>query len=144
MQEKTIEKVRNFISSNQMLQNGILVIAGVSGGADSMTMLDILWKLREETGFSLQAVHVNHGIRGEEADRDEKIVEAFCKEQGFLSRYTDMMFPHCPGNGKWDMKKPDGRYVRKLLPQKRQRTVRRDTDGWLQLWHIIRMIWQKL
>ena len=82
MQEKTIEKVRNFISSNQMLQNGILVIAGVSGGADSMTMLDILWKLREETGFSLQAVHVNHGIRGEEADRDEKIVEAFCKEQG--------------------------------------------------------------
>ena len=51
MQEKTIEKVRNFISSNQMLQNGILVIAGVSGGADSMTMLDILWKLREETGF---------------------------------------------------------------------------------------------
>lgn len=32
MQEKTIEKVRNFISSNQMLQNGILVIAGVSGG----------------------------------------------------------------------------------------------------------------
>ena len=51
MQEKTIEKVRNFISSNQMLQNGVLVIAGVSGGADSMTMLDILWKLREETGF---------------------------------------------------------------------------------------------
>ena len=51
MQEKTIEKVRNFISSNQMLQNGILVIAGVSGGADSMTMLDIVWKLREETGF---------------------------------------------------------------------------------------------
>ncbi len=29
-----------------------------------------------------------------------------------------------------------GRYVRKLLPQKRQRTVRRDTDGWSQLWHI--------
>ena len=86
MQEKTIEKVRNFISSNQMLQNGTLVIAGVSGGADSMTMLDILWKLREETGFSLQAVHVNHGIRGAEADRDEKVVEAFCKEQGIPFR----------------------------------------------------------
>ena len=47
-----------------------------------MTMLDILWKLREETGFSLQAVHVNHGIRGEEADRDEKIVEAFWQRAG--------------------------------------------------------------
>ena len=86
MQEKTIEKVRNFIISNQMLQKGTLVIAGVSGGADSMTMLDILWKLRKQLGFSLQAVHVNHGIRGAEADRDEKVVEDFCKEQGIPFR----------------------------------------------------------
>ena len=111
MQEKTIEKVRNFISSNQMLQNGTLVIAGVSGGADSMTMLDILWKLREETGFSLQAVHVNHGIRGAEADRDEKVVEAFCKEQGIPFRVYRYDVPTL--SRKWKMGHEEtGRKVR--------------------------------
>ena len=44
--------------------------AAFSGGADSTALLLCLYQLREQLGIDLRAVHVHHGIRGEEADRD--------------------------------------------------------------------------
>ncbi len=51
------------------------VLVGFSGGADSRVLLDLLHKYADENGWNIFAAHVNHGIRGDEADRDE----AFCK-----------------------------------------------------------------
>ena len=47
--------------------------------ADSIAMLHILKSIQEEFGFFLEAVHVHHGIRGDEADRDENLVKKIFK-----------------------------------------------------------------
>ena len=60
----------------------------MSGGGDSVAMLDILNRLKDEYGFLITAVHVNHGIRGAEAQRDQEETENLCKNgnplQGIL------------------------------------------------------------
>ena len=66
-------KVKSYIEEHHMINHGDVVLAGVSGGGDSMAMLDMLRKYSQEVPFSLCAVHVHHGIRGEEADRDEAL-----------------------------------------------------------------------
>lgn len=62
-----------------MVSSGDTVLAGVSGGADSTCLLLVLAALREEMDFSLEVVHIEHGIRGEESKKDAAFVEAFCR-----------------------------------------------------------------
>ena len=69
-----------------MIESGSSVVAAISGGSDSMAMLHILNLLKDEIGFSLEAIHVNHGIRGEEADSDERFVENYCTANGIPLR----------------------------------------------------------
>lgn len=75
------EKVKAYVKRYHMLAKEDKVIAGVSGGADSICLLFILLRLREELGFSVHAVHIHHGIRGGSADRDEKYVGEVCKRE---------------------------------------------------------------
>ena len=80
MYKDTLQKVKRFMTETGMLQNCSEIILGVSGGPDSMTMLHILNELRDEFGYRLRVVHVNHGIRGKEALRDQQMVEKICSE----------------------------------------------------------------
>lgn len=66
------------INEYNMLENTDEIVVGFSGGADSVCLLHILNSLKSLFGFSLKAVHINHGIRGDEAKRDEGFAEAFC------------------------------------------------------------------
>lgn len=77
-----IDKVRGCIREYSMLKAGDRVTVGVSGGADSMSLLNILLTLKDEIGITVSAVHINHGIRGEEALRDENFVRDYCREKG--------------------------------------------------------------
>ena len=54
-----------------MLENGGAVVAALSGGADSTALLHFLYSVKEKYNLTVYAAHLNHGIRGEEADRDE-------------------------------------------------------------------------
>ncbi len=56
------------------------VLVGLSGGADSVCLLHFLHYLAKEKHFALAAVHVNHGLRGAEADRDEQFCQQLCKQ----------------------------------------------------------------
>lgn len=76
------KKILKFIKENKILQYGDSVILGVSGGADSICMLHILCKLKKTLNLTLCVVHVNHGIRGEEAQDDEMFVKKTCDDLG--------------------------------------------------------------
>ncbi len=76
------KKVKEYIKTWQMLSGNDKVIAGVSGGADSICLLFMLLELKEEWEFEMVAVHVNHGLRAEAADKDEEYVKKICEEQG--------------------------------------------------------------
>lgn len=65
-----------------MLENAKSVAVGLSGGADSVCLLDVLLKLKSEYGFKLVCVHVNHNLRGDESARDQSFVENLCKKNG--------------------------------------------------------------
>jgi tRNA(Ile)-lysidine synthase len=58
------------------------IAAGVSGGADSMCLLDVLLRLGKERGFSVSALHYNHKVRGDASDADERFVREYCGERG--------------------------------------------------------------
>ena len=59
-----------------------LIIACVSGGADSMCLLEALTEISRRYGFSVAAAHFNHKLRGEESDRDEAFVKNHCDSRG--------------------------------------------------------------
>lgn len=84
------KKVRNYIEKFHMVEKGDRVLAAVSGGADSLCLLTVLYALREELGFSLCAIHVEHGIRGEESLRDAAFVEQICRDHQIPCRVS-----HC-------------------------------------------------
>ena len=76
-----LQKIQIFLEKYNMIEKGDHVIAGISGGADSVCLLLILKELQKRLPFVLTAVHVEHGIRGEESLRDEAFVEAFCRTE---------------------------------------------------------------
>lgn len=66
------------IQRHVLLAPGDGVVVGVSGGPDSLAMLHLLRRLREEWGLQLHALHVHHGIRGEDANADASFVTEIC------------------------------------------------------------------
>ena len=64
-----------------LIPPGSRVLCAVSGGADSMCLLQLLWSQRETLGITVAAAHYEHGIRGEESLRDACFVEDFCRRR---------------------------------------------------------------
>ena len=117
-----IERVKKYIRENQMLKAGDIVAAGVSGGADSIAMLHILKSIQEEFGFFLEAVHVHHGIRGDEADRDENLVKKICQE--WKIPFQSYHYPVPELSRKWRLGEEEtGRIVRKQAFAKEKQRI---------------------
>lgn len=87
-----IQKVLETIEKYSMLQKGDKVIVAVSGGPDSMSLLHILFSIKEKFGITICAAHLNHCLRGEEADSDEEYAGNFCRANGidFYSKRIDI------------------------------------------------------
>ena len=82
MQNNTLQvlnALQKTIAAHQMSAPGETVLVGVSGGADSVCLLHALKTLQKELEIHLAAAHLNHGIRGEEADRDAAFVKNLCE-----------------------------------------------------------------
>ncbi len=73
-------KIREYINKHNMLIKGDGVVLGLSGGPDSVCLFFILLELQQEYDLKLRALHVNHCIRGVEADADQDYVKALCKK----------------------------------------------------------------
>ena len=74
------ERVANRNKKESLVENGDRIVVGFSGGPDSVFLVEMLLKLREKIDFDIVLVHINHLLRGEEAQRDEdfSIVGLFC------------------------------------------------------------------
>ena len=91
MKEEVLETIKKY----SMIENGEKVVLAVSGGPDSICMLDILNDIKnDETidiNFEIVVAHVNHMIR-KEAEEDEKYVKKYCEEKQieFYSKSIDV------------------------------------------------------
>ena len=74
-----LNKMLGLMRRYEMVQKGDTLICAVSGGADSMALLWAMYLMREKLGIHLAAAHFNHGLRGEESQRDETFVREFCQ-----------------------------------------------------------------
>ena len=83
------DRVWGFVREKEMLKPGDRVVVALSGGADSVCLLTVLRENR--MGLRLRAVHVHHGIRGNEADRDADFVRGFVGEWECLWRWCTGM-----------------------------------------------------
>ncbi len=87
-----LKKVISTITEYDMLKKGDHIIIGLSGGADSCALLSVLCQLKDKLSLKLTAVHINHCLRGEEADGDEAFARDFCERLGveFISERVDV------------------------------------------------------
>lgn len=78
-----IETVRETILNYHMIRKNDMVLVGVSGGPDSVALLDLLNTLTSEYSIHIGIAHLNHGLRGRESDRDEHFVRSLAQNLGF-------------------------------------------------------------
>ena len=71
MKQKVIQTIKKY----NLINSGDKIILGVSGGPDSIAMLDIFRQVMSELKFDIFVVHINHNIRGKDADEDEEYVK---------------------------------------------------------------------
>ncbi len=85
-------RVLQTISQYNMISRGDKILVAVSGGADSVCLLSVLDRLKNDLGFGLYCAHVNHGLRGEAADSDQMFVQDMCSRRGikFFSKKVDV------------------------------------------------------
>lgn len=88
-----LEITAETISRNNLVAAGDRLLVGVSGGADSLCLLHLLWRLRERFSMTLTAGHINHLMRGEQAEKDARFVADFAKSLGVETRTAQADVP---------------------------------------------------
>ena len=75
-----LDTVRHSINKHDLINPGSIVIVGVSGGPDSLCLLHVLNLLAPEYNFHLHVAHLNHQLRGSEADSDAGFVQSLAEQ----------------------------------------------------------------
>ena len=76
--KKVEEKVILFIDKNRLIERGDKIVVALSGGPDSVFLLHFLKKFLKKYQIEIAALHLNHMLRGADADADEKFCKIFC------------------------------------------------------------------
>ena len=87
------DKILSVIDKHRMLDDGDTVIVAVSGGADSMCLLHFFNKFSSNRKLNIICAHVNHGIRGAEADSDEEFVRQYCEKNNIQTAFAHFDVP---------------------------------------------------
>lgn len=74
---------------NKLLKKNDKVVAAISGGADSMVLLDLLLKVREKKNIEIVCAHVNHGVR-KASEKEKLFVESFCNKNNIIFEYSKL------------------------------------------------------
>lgn len=75
-----IKKIQNEAYLNQLWEKGDRIVIGVSGGPDSVCLLDILAKIKEKGEMEIHIAHVNYGLRGRDSQKDEELVQKLAEK----------------------------------------------------------------
>lgn len=81
--EIVTDQVMDTILRDQLIQRGDHIVVGISGGPDSVCLFSVLLEMSEEWELTLHPVHINHQLRGADADADQAFVETLCRQAGF-------------------------------------------------------------
>ncbi|MBK8660379.1 MAG: hypothetical protein IPN18_00550 [Ignavibacteriales bacterium] len=92
MPDNILLKFKQFCRSEELIERNDKVVVAFSGGADSVFLLILVQKLQTQLSLELTAVHINHNLRGEESENDEKFCREFCIGHGipFFSESVDV------------------------------------------------------
>lgn len=94
------EKVLSTINKYNLIENGDKIVLGLSGGPDSVCLLHILCRLKEKLDIEVYAAHLNHQIRGIEAQKDALYITQLCDDLGVTSFVKSIDVPkYCKENG---------------------------------------------
>lgn len=80
------KKVQQTIRKHHLLEKGMHIVVGLSGGPDSLCLFDVLCSMAREWDLKLYPVHVNHKFRPGAAEEDQEFVEKFCEAAGWPCR----------------------------------------------------------
>lgn len=95
-----VDRVRSTINKYNLLQKGDKIVLGLSGGPDSVCLLHVLKQLEEEYDISIYAAHLNHQIRGIEAQKDVMYISQLCDSLGIKFFVKSINVPeYCKKNG---------------------------------------------
>lgn len=95
-----VDRVRSTINKYSLLEKGDKVVLGLSGGPDSVCLLHILKQLESEYNISIYAAHLNHQIRGIEAQKDVMYISQLCDSLGVKFFVKSINVPkYCKENG---------------------------------------------
>ena len=77
-----LRRIVQTIAERDLIRPGDHIVAGCSGGADSVALVHALWFLQTRLNFHLSVAHLHHGLRGKSADADARLVDALCARLG--------------------------------------------------------------
>src|SRR6266446_4921470 len=77
-----LDHVRRNLCARRLFRRGGRILVAVSGGLDSMVLLDALRELAPENGWRLKVAHLNHRLRGRSSDADERLVRRTARRLG--------------------------------------------------------------
>ena len=81
-EQPLFKSFQEFIHKNHLIERGEKILVSVSGGIDSMSLLDLLLELKKRLKLDITVAHFNHQLRGAESDEDEAFVRNTAKESG--------------------------------------------------------------
>ena len=94
------EKVLSTINKYELIKKGDKIVVGLSGGPDSVCLLHILSRMKDEWDLEIYAAHLNHQIRGIEAQKDAFYISKLCEEMGITFFIKSINVPeYCEKNG---------------------------------------------
>jgi len=82
MEQQFFRRFCQFVQDKDLFSSGQTVVAAISGGVDSVVMLDCLVRFAAERDLSIVVAHFNHALRGEESDQDEAFVRELAEKSG--------------------------------------------------------------
>lgn len=132
-----LNKLLAFVRRYDMLHPGDRVVCAVSGGADSVALLFALYLLRGKLNIDLSAAHFNHGLRGDESDRDEAFVKELCHRYDIPLHIGAGTV--CPGKKGLEAAARDARYAfLRTIPGKIATAHTADDNAETLLMHLVR------